>query len=161
MFVSLFFLSLSFLSLSFLFVFSFRSDPIELDFKEIFYLVTNPPHSHRPFLDHVFYFFMENDFFKSTHPTKVWFFLVVWHFLEWKNNCFQNCSKLPKNHLEQQKFQSFPHILVIVRGGWVWPNLENSRFFLVLMEPFPHQTSPFKVTETICFNAYQKTEIFW
>ena len=24
------------------------------------------------FLDHVFYFFMENDFFKPTHPTKVW-----------------------------------------------------------------------------------------
>ena len=38
--LSLFFsLSLFFLSLSFLFVFSFRSDPIELDFKEISYLV--------------------------------------------------------------------------------------------------------------------------
>ena len=32
------------------------------------------------------------------HAPSSKFFSVFWHLLEWKNNIFQNCSNLPKNH---------------------------------------------------------------
>ena len=62
-------------------------------------------------------------------------FLSVLAFSGWKNKFFQNCSKLPKNHFRTIKilffFPDFPQLQVW--GGWVRPNLENSRFFF---EPF-------------------------
>ena len=43
---------------------------------------------------------------------------VFWHFLGWKNNFFQNCLKLPKNHFRTLKilffFSYFPRL-----QGWV------------------------------------------
>ena len=64
----------------------------------------------------------------SQHQVQNFFF---WHFLRWKNKFFQNCSKLPKNHFRTIKILFFfSRFSAITRlGGWVRPNLENSRFF--------------------------------
>ena len=42
------------------------------------------------------------------------FFQVFWHFLKWKNNFFQSCSKLPKNHFRtiKTKFGKFQIFLI-------------------------------------------------
>ena len=37
---------------------------------------------------------------------------------------------MSKNHFRMIKLLFFFQILAIFGGGWVWPNLENSRFFL-------------------------------
>ena len=64
---------------------------------------------------------------------------MFWHFLGWKNKFFQNCSKLPKNHFRTIKILFFfPDFLRLQGwGGWVRPNLENSRFFF-FFEHFPY-----------------------
>ena len=54
---------------------------------------------------------------------------------KWKNIFFQNCSKLPKNHIRQEKFNFF-QILTILGGGWVTDQIWKIHIFL--SEPFPY-----------------------
>ena len=50
------------------------------------------------------------------------FHQVFWHFLGWKNKFFQNCSKLPKNHVRTIKILFFFQIFRDYKGGWVAPD---------------------------------------
>ena len=91
---------------------------------------------------------VENDFFKPTHPTKVWkipyFFLKaslsVLTSFRVKNNFFQNYSKLPKNIFWTIKISFFsPDFLQL--QGWVGRSDQIWKIpdYFFLIDPFPRQ----------------------